>query len=94
LVLGGIDIDEITQIKTLLNDKFNIKDLGVVKYFLGFEVARTRDGISLCQIKYTLDLLKDASLLGAKPCATPMQPHLQLHKTFEKPYPNLQRTKD
>jgi hypothetical protein len=23
-----------------------------------------------------------------------MQPHLQLHKTFEKPYPNLQRTKD
>lgn len=31
-----IDVDEITNIKTLLNDKFNINDLGVLKYFIGF----------------------------------------------------------
>jgi hypothetical protein len=76
---------EITSVKTLLNDKFSIKDLGVLKYFLGFEVARTSKGISLCQRKYTLDMLADAGLIGAKPCSTPMQPHLQLHKTSGTP---------
>jgi hypothetical protein len=81
LVLGGTDMNEIKNVKTLLNDKFSIKDLGVLKYFLGFEVARTSQGISLCQRKYTLDLLSDSGLLGAKPCSTPMQPYLQLHKT-------------
>lgn len=47
LVLRGTDFKEITQIKTILNDKFYIKDLGVLKYFLGFDVARTQDGISI-----------------------------------------------
>jgi hypothetical protein len=46
LVLGGTDADEITHIKALLDTKFSIKDLGILKYFLGFEVARTQAGIS------------------------------------------------
>ncbi|MCI05693.1 retrovirus-related pol polyprotein from transposon TNT 1-94, partial [Trifolium medium] len=79
LVLGGTDAEEINHIKALLDTKFSIKDLGLLKYFLGFEVARSKQGISLCQRKYTLDLIKDAGLLGAKPCNTPMQPQLQLH---------------
>jgi len=48
LVLGGIDTTKIQQIKTLLDKKFNIKDLGTLKYFLGFEVARSQTGITLC----------------------------------------------
>jgi hypothetical protein len=88
LVLGGTDVDEINHIKTLLDTKFSIKDLGVLKYFLGFEVARTTAGISLCQRKYTLDLITDAGLLGAKPCSTPMQPQLQLHKSSGEPISN------
>ncbi|CAJ2666297.1 unnamed protein product [Trifolium pratense] len=81
LVLGGTDIDEIHQLKALLDTKFSIKDLGSLKYFLGFEVARSKTGISLCQRKYTLDLLQDSGLLGTKPTPTPMQPHLQLQKS-------------
>ncbi|GAU42474.1 hypothetical protein TSUD_100860 [Trifolium subterraneum] len=82
LVLGGTDSVEIQNIKALLDAKFSIKDLGLLKYFLGFEVARTQAGISLCQRKYALDLIQDAGLLGAKPCSTPMQPQLQLHKSY------------
>jgi hypothetical protein len=85
LVLGGTDILEINTLKTLLDDKFSIKDLGSLKYFLGFEVARSKNGISMCQRKYALDLLEDAGLLGVKPCSTPMQPHLQLHKASGTP---------
>ncbi|GAU47119.1 hypothetical protein TSUD_98960 [Trifolium subterraneum] len=56
LVLGGTDMTEINQLKALLDQKFSIKDLGSLKYFLGFEVARSKSGISLCQRKYTLAL--------------------------------------
>lgn len=70
LILGGTNVDEIKHIKTLLDTKFSIKDFGVNKYLLGFEVARAQVGISHFQRKYTLDLIKDAGLLGAKPCKT------------------------
>jgi hypothetical protein len=85
LVLGGTDMLEINTLKTLLDEKFSIKDLGSLKYFLGFEVARSKNGISMCQRKYALDLLEDAGLLGVKPCSTLMQPHLQLHKASDTP---------
>lgn len=40
IVLAGTDLAEINRVKALLDEKFNIKDLGTLKYFLGFEVAR------------------------------------------------------
>jgi hypothetical protein len=85
LVLGGTDANEIQHIKTLLDTRFNIKDLGILKYFLGFAVARSQAAISLCQRKYTLDLIQDACLTGTKPCPTSMQPQLQLHKASGEP---------
>jgi hypothetical protein len=33
---------------TLLNGRFKLKDLGPLKYFLGLEIARSIDGISVC----------------------------------------------
>lgn len=52
--------------------KFTIKDLGVLKYMLGIEVARSYAGIFLCQRKYILDVLHDTGYLGSKPIDTPM----------------------
>ncbi|XP_058725603.1 uncharacterized mitochondrial protein AtMg00810-like [Vicia villosa] len=82
IVLGGTDIEEITRTKSMLDAKFSIKDLGTLKYFLGFEVARRTQGICICQRKYALNLITYVGLLGAKPYATPMQPHLHLHQAF------------
>jgi len=57
-----------------------MKDLGVLKYFLGIEVARNPTRIFLCRRKYTLDIISEAGLLGAKPVATPLEQnhHLSL----------------
>ena len=85
LVLTGSDLVEIQQLKHSLDAKFSIKDLGMLKYILGFEVARSNSGIALYQRKYCLDLLQDTGLLAAKPCSTPMDPTLKLHKSSSVP---------
>lgn len=52
----------------------------VLKYFLGFEIARSANGIALYQRKYAPGLLKDFGFLGAKPSNTPMDSSLKLHR--------------
>ncbi|XP_039042197.1 uncharacterized mitochondrial protein AtMg00810-like [Hibiscus syriacus] len=54
-----------------------MKDLGAVKYLLGFEVFRSKEGILLSQRKYALELIRDTSRGGAKPVATPMEQRLK-----------------
>ncbi|GKA97514.1 retrovirus-related pol polyprotein from transposon TNT 1-94 [Tanacetum coccineum] len=66
LIISGNDSKAITQFKTYLSDRFHMKDLGTLKYFLGVEVARAQDGIFLCQRKYALDIICKAGLLSAK----------------------------
>lgn len=53
LVLAGSDLDEIAKIKAILDRKFSIKDLGELKYFLGFGIARSHSELS-CIIGSTL----------------------------------------
>ena len=55
----------------MLDNAFKIKDLGDLRYYLGFEVARKPTGINLCQRKYALDILSDDGMLGSKPVSTP-----------------------
>uniref|UniRef100_A0A2N9FD26 Integrase catalytic domain-containing protein n=1 Tax=Fagus sylvatica TaxID=28930 RepID=A0A2N9FD26_FAGSY len=78
IILTGDDAPGISQVKQDLGKVFDVKDLGSLRYFLGIEVARSRNGISLSQRKYTLDLLQDTGMLGCRPASTPMDPNLKL----------------
>lgn len=80
---------EIARVKQYLDHKFSIKDLGKLKFFLGFEVARSTKGITMYQRKYSLDLLNDTGLLGAKPCTTPMDNTLKLQKSSDTPLTDI-----
>nr|KYP76764.1 Copia protein [Cajanus cajan] len=78
LVISGNDNAAIKVFKLYLNACFHMKDLGMLKYFLGIEVARNSTGIFLCQRKYALDIISEVGLLGAKPASFPMDQHHQL----------------
>ena len=49
LIVGGDNLDEIEHVKGLLKLKFDMKDLGDLRYFLGIEIIRTPDGIWMSQ---------------------------------------------
>lgn len=78
IILTGPDLSLLHQIQSTLNTKFSLKTLGNLKYFLGFEIARSPDGLILSQRKYTIQLLQDQGCIGSKQCKTPMDPKLKL----------------
>jgi len=45
------------EFKAYLNNCFQTKDLGPMKYFLGIEVARSPRGLFLHQCKYALEIV-------------------------------------
>ncbi|KAA0052345.1 Cysteine-rich RLK (receptor-like protein kinase) 8 [Cucumis melo var. makuwa] len=66
IVLSGDDQAEISQLKQRMGNEFEINDLGNLKYFLGMEVTRSKEGISVSQKKYILDLLTETGMLGCR----------------------------
>lgn len=81
IVLAGNCISEIQFVKTFLDKKLCIKDLGHLRFFLGLEIARSKSGILLNQRKYTLELLEYAGTLDSKSAATPFDPSAKLAAT-------------
>ncbi|GJY22677.1 ribonuclease H-like domain-containing protein [Tanacetum coccineum] len=78
IIVTGNNVDEIEKFKEFLRTKFQIKDLGKLKYFLGIEVLETDFGICLSQRKYCLDLLSEYGLLACKLSATPLEQNLAI----------------
>ncbi|CAN1146609.1 Retrovirus-related Pol polyprotein from transposon TNT 1-94 [Linum perenne] len=78
ILLAGNDLTVIEGVKQKLHKHFKIKDLGILKYFLGLEIARTKSGIFMTQRKYCLELIEEAGFLDAKPTVIPADYKLKL----------------
>lgn len=72
LVLSANSLPLLEKFKDYLSKCCHMKDLGVLKYFLGIEVARSPSGFYLCQRKYAMDIITETGLLGVKPVAFPL----------------------
>ena len=84
------DMANISSLKSFLHGQFHTNDLGMLKYFLGVEVMRSKHEIFLSQRKYVLDLLSEIGNLGVKPCSSPMAQSLHLTREGEL-FGNLER---
>ena len=80
LFLTG-DEHQIAQCKREFTSEFEMKDLGLMHYFLGLEVWQRFDEIFLSQEKYTVDVLWRFRMMDCKSMATPMV--LNLKKLHE-----------
>ncbi|KAF7840374.1 retrovirus-related Pol polyprotein from transposon TNT 1-94 [Senna tora] len=78
LIISGNDPISIHKFKTYLSKCFHMKDLGILKYFLGIEVARGPNGFVLSQRKYALDIITETGLLGSRPADTPLEENHRL----------------
>ncbi|XP_023742905.1 uncharacterized mitochondrial protein AtMg00810-like [Lactuca sativa] len=82
MIITRDDKEEITRLQKELAIEFEMKNLGGLKYFLGIEVARSKQSIFLSQQKYILDLLLEVGVLDCKTTDTPI---VQNHKLGEYP---------
>jgi hypothetical protein len=72
LILTSSSEKLIAWCKIEVGMKFDMKDIGLMHYFLGLEVWQGIGEVFLGQGKYTVEILKRFQMLDCKPLATPM----------------------
>jgi len=68
---------QITWCKKKLTAEFEMKDLGLMHYFLGLEVWQKPNEILLSQGKYAVDILKRFGMMNCRSVSTPMVANLK-----------------
>ncbi len=77
IAIGDSDVN-IFDLKKLLKQKFEMKDLEELRYFLDIEVIQSLKGISLLQKKYALNKLFNYGMMGCKPISIPLEQNVKL----------------
>jgi hypothetical protein len=68
----------IFDLKKLLKQKFEMKDLGELRYFFGIEVIQSPKGIWLLQRQYALNKLSQYGMTGCKLISIPLEQNVKL----------------
>jgi hypothetical protein len=77
IITRDSDVD-ISDLKKLLKQKFEMKDLGELRYFLDIEVIHSPKGIWLLQRQYALNKLSEYGMTGCKPISIPLEQNVKL----------------
>ena len=83
IIVTENDDKEKNILKQCLAKELEIKDLGKLKYFLGIEVARSKQDIFISQQKYVIVLLKETCMMASKQAATPIEQNHRLSEALE-----------
>ena len=78
IIITSDDSKGLHDFKTFLQNSFQTNDLHKLRYLLGIEVARSKEGIDLSQRRYMLDILEEIGLLGSIPVETPMDHNVKV----------------
>ena len=78
------DDDHLVEVKGLLAEKFEMKDLGVARKFLGMEIEYDKDGsIKIHQEQYIQSLLSKHGMRDCNSVTTPLDTSIKLVRTTD-----------
>jgi hypothetical protein len=60
------------EFRKIMTDRFKMSMMGVLTFFLGFQIKQAKEGTFISQTKYTCDILKKFGMDKPKPIKTPM----------------------
>lgn len=89
LFIAGNSPNAIRKLLDTLSQDIALKDFGPLHFFLGIEVIPTAKGLFLSQRQYFVDLLKRASMDGAKRMPNPHSPNTKLPLTVGEPFEDV-----
>eukprot|EP00253_Pinus_taeda_P028156 PITA_28156 len=80
VIFTGNDDYLIENFKTVMKEKFEKTDMGLLRYFLGIEVEQSGNGIFISQAKYVKEVLERFHMQESKATITPTVMGLKLSK--------------
>lgn len=80
MIIAGDNNEQISDIKVSLFNEFDMKDLGIVKQFMGLNIEIDEKGelLTIDQSQYIDAILKRFGMIDCKPSSTPMMKNLKL----------------
>jgi hypothetical protein len=79
VIITGDCEEEILLTKENLSVRFQMKELGQLKHFLGLEIDNTNEGIVLHQKSYSRDLWKRFRMVNCKPISISMEANAKIY---------------
>ena len=85
IVLAGKSGRKMSEVKSLLASRFDVKDMGALHYFVGVKIVQDHatGSIWIGQPAYTENILQKFGMESAKPVSTPVDTGSKLVKTTE-----------
>jgi hypothetical protein len=72
IIFGSTNKSFCDEFSKIMTDRFEMSMMGVLTFFLGFQIKQVKEGTFISQMKYTRDILKKFGMNKAKPIKTSM----------------------
>jgi hypothetical protein len=72
IIFGSTNKTFCDEFSKIMTDMFEMSMMGVLTFFLKFQIKQAKEGTFISQTKYTRDILKKFGMEKAKPIKTPM----------------------
>jgi hypothetical protein len=89
IILSASSTELLRHIVDRLKTEFAIKDMGPLRFFLGIDVQRRRDGFYLSQAAYARDVLDRAGMANCKPATTPAEAKSKVASSDGRPFSDI-----
>jgi hypothetical protein len=94
IIFGSTNETFCEEFSMVMTKRFEMSMMGELKLFLGFQIKQAKEGMFICQTKYTRDMIKKFDMGKAKPIKTPMPTngHMDLNKEGKSVDQNVYRS--